>query len=190
MKEKIAEWTKKCITFLKRGNMKDKIKLSIAMLLLGIVFCIVGKIISSDKSVYRNQKTVETKGKSEIISENNNNLERRLEEIISAVDGVGNVKLLITYEDDGEDVPMENVNEKDSLDNERGSTDNSYEAEIVLEDNGEGESVAIRKKMHPSVRGVIVVAEGADDVGIKSELIAAVASVTGVSQHKIHVMCM
>jgi len=190
MKEKIEKWMKKILEFFKRGSKKDKIRICIAVLLLGVVFCITGKSLSSNKKVHENgrQKNVEVEIDEEAHADND--LEKRLEEIISVINGVGNVKVLITYEDEGERIPMENINEKSSHDSESVDGERSNEKDIVLEDTGDGESVALRKKIYPSVRGVIVVAEGADDIAIKSELIAAVASVTGVSQHKIHVMSM
>lgn len=41
--------------------------------------------------------------------------------------------------------------------------------------------------INPKIEGVIVTAEGANDVAIKANIIAAVEAVTGVATHKIQV---
>ena len=41
--------------------------------------------------------------------------------------------------------------------------------------------------VNPKVEGVIVTAEGANDVSIKTNIISAVEAVTGVPTHKIQV---
>lgn len=44
--------------------------------------------------------------------------------------------------------------------------------------------------INPKVEGVIITAEGANDVNVKTNIIAAVEAVTGVPTHKVQVFSM
>lgn len=196
MKMKFNAYVQKVVGYFSKGKKSEKLKMCIALLLIGVILCIAGKGLgkkdsevkeSADSNKMAVADSEDTLGKD---AESETELEWRLEEILGAINGVGEIKVLITYEDEGERIPMENTNEKSSQNVESGTTDKSSETDIITEDNGDGESVAVRRQTYPSIRGVIVVAEGASDAGLRSELIAAVAAVTGVSQHKIRVMSM
>lgn len=54
-----------------------------------------------------------------------------------------------------------------------------------------GDSVPMTQTIiNPKIEGVIVTAEGADNVDIKANIISAIEAVTGVPTHKIQVFSM
>ncbi len=97
--------------------------------------------------------------------------EERLENILSDIDGAGNVSVMITYE---------NTGEKD-IAYEKRKNDKTYDEKAVM---AGGEPMVINQS-NPTVKGVIVTADGADDIKIKRQLTEAVSAVLKVEPHKI-----
>ena len=118
-------------------------------------------------------------------------LEEKLEGILAKMEGVGKVKVMITYSKGSEVVPMQNENSKVSTtqetDSEGGSrviqeTDTSKE--IVYSD---GSKIETQTVINPVVKGAIVIAEGASNATVKSNIISAVEAITGLATYKVQV---
>lgn len=54
--------------------------------------------------------------------------------------------------------------------------------------NGDGEQPIVLKKLKPQVRGVLVVAKGAENLKVKAAMIEAIQRVLDVPMHRISVM--
>ena len=78
----------------------------------------------------------------------------------------------------------ENTNEKDSGGGVREVIREDLKREIVTDND---KSLMIIKEVRPNVRGVIVVAEGAEDILIKEQLYSAVKTVLGIQGNKVEV---
>ena len=125
---------------------------------------------------------------------NNNDLEKRLEEILSNINGVGNVKVFINYSETSETVAMYNENAKTSVTEE---TDTSgglrkiettdSQKEIVYQGNNGNKEPIIQKVVQPQIEGAIITAKGASNINIKTSIIQAVEAATGLATHKIQV---
>ena len=125
---------------------------------------------------------------------NNNDLEKRLEEILSNINGVGNVKVFINYSETSETVAMYNENAKTSVTEE---TDTSgglrkiettdSQKEIVYQENNGNKEPIIQKVVQPQIEGAIITAKGASNINIKTSIIQAVEAATGLATHKIQV---
>ena len=122
------------------------------------------------------------------------NLDEKLEKILSKIDGGGKVNVLITYSETSETVAMYNENQKESSTEEAdrdGGTrritevDNSKEV-IYKEENGEKIPVT-QKLIMPKIEGAIITAEGARNLEVKANIIQAVEAATGLATHKIQV---
>ncbi len=120
------------------------------------------------------------------------NMEKRLEEILKKIKGVGEVDVMITFDDTSEKIPVFNTNqtiektdEKDAQGGTREVTREDLSQQIVV--GSGGDSLMIMKETKPKVRGVIVVAEGAENIEIKEKLYSAVKTVLGVSGNKVEV---
>lgn len=121
-------------------------------------------------------------------------LETRLEEILSQIQGVGEVKVLLNYSESSEVVAMYNETSKTSNTEETdtsGGTRKIQETDtqkdiIYQEDNGEKTPIT-QKIVKPKIEGAIITARGANQVDVKTNIIQAVEAVTGLATHKIQV---
>ena len=118
-------------------------------------------------------------------------LERRIEQALSEVDGVGRVSVVLTLKRD-----METQYAEDSDTRERrqwaGSALQSYEQDgksstVMRKDAGGGEQPLIKSRVYPVYQGALVVCDGAGDAGVRTRVMEAVASLTGLGYDKISV---
>ena len=112
-------------------------------------------------------------------------MQSKLENILSNMQGVGKVKVLITYSESSEVVAMYNENsqtsqieEKDSGGGTRTTTQNDVQKDVIYkEENGEKMPIT-QKVVSPKIEGAIVIAEGANDVNVKNNIIQAMEAAT------------
>lgn len=124
----------------------------------------------------------------------NDTMESNLEAILSNIDGVGRVKVLITYSESSEVVAMYNENSKNSVVEEKDSgggtrttTQTDMAKDIIYkEENGEKLPVT-QKIVNPKIEGAIITAQGAENGSTKNNIVQAVEAVTGLQAHKIQV---
>lgn len=117
-------------------------------------------------------------------------LENKLVKILSQLNGVGDVHVMITLEDSLEKVPamnqtktIETTNEIDSEGGKREIIREDETTQIVNLSN----DVVILKEVKPNIKGVIVVAEGAENPVILENIYEAVKTVLGISANKVQV---
>lgn len=121
-------------------------------------------------------------------------MEENLENILSKIAGVGNVKVLITYSETSEVVAMYNENNKNSVVEEKdsgGGTRTTTQTDTVKdiiykEENGDKVPIT-QKVINPKIEGAIITAVGADNGTVKNNIVQAVEAVTGLPTHKIQV---
>lgn len=121
-------------------------------------------------------------------------LTQSLENILSKIKGVGDVKVFINYSESNEIVPMYNENSKisnteetDTSGGKRKIEQTDSQKEIIYQEN-DGEKIPITKKVvEPKIEGAIITAKGANDPTIKTSIIQAVEAATGLATHKIQV---
>lgn len=173
---------------------KKKVENLITFLVLLVILVVaLNSIYSKDESQANEEKNTSTvKMKNDTYK---TEFEIRLENILSAISGAGDVDVMVSYENEIKKIPMvdtKNVttitSEKDSSGGERKTEETNLEQMVIYESNGNNKSPVIQEYTVPKVLGVIVVAEGAHDVKIKEKIINAVASVTDVASHKIQVL--
>jgi len=110
--------------------------------------------------------------------------EEKLEKILSQIDGVGEASVMITYFASSEkSLAYEKKTDR------RGETSQGYGGEssdekAVLSD---GEPVIVRE-IYPEVKGVVVIAEGAEIPSVKQAICEAVSTSLGTGMHRICVL--
>lgn len=120
-------------------------------------------------------------------------VENKLRKILSTIKNAGRVDVMITFESTPERVIayITNSSTNTSTDGNGGyneHTNNTSTPQIIYVD---GDQIPlILKEISPKVTGVLVVAEGADDVKVKLDIINAVSVVLDVSPDKIKVLTM
>ena len=157
---------------------------NVVVLFISIFFFVIFLMFADKFHLDSTDKhTVENKSE-EIKKENYENTEQKLAEILSNVKGVGEVRVMIEYSEGKESVVAENRKSENSsqVDNNQ----NKSETEIAFSNN----NPVILKEIYPKVKGVIIVAQGGDNVEIKNQLISAVMSLMDLDANKIEVLTM
>lgn len=119
----------------------------------------------------------------------------QLKEFLQKVDGVGQTEVYITMHSSEEIIvernsPYTRRSEEEVQDeNKRVVTETENESEVVLiqDENGEQSPIVV-KEITPMVRGVVIAAQGADNVQVKNEIIQLVMALFGIEEHKIRVV--
>jgi len=113
--------------------------------------------------------------------------EARLEEVLSGVEGAGKVSVMISYSSSAEKVPARSTDTQvtDNAGADRTESTMSERSDIAVSAGGE---TVILKEMSPEVCGVIVVAEGADDIGVRLSLVRAVTTLLDIDANKVEVL--
>ncbi|MEZ4357624.1 MAG: hypothetical protein R2876_03200 [Eubacteriales bacterium] len=116
-----------------------------------------------------------------------------LESTLSKISGAGEVTVMITYETSEEIVPAivtdkQTTNTSDSSDSsDKTSQTENEESEVVKIQNGSDEEALIITQKLPKVLGVIVIAEGANDIAVRLNLQRAVQTIMGVEAQKVEI---
>jgi stage III sporulation protein AG len=122
--------------------------------------------------------------------------EKRLKEVLSAIEGAGNVEVMITYESGPEIIPVvdsstqKNSTESTSQDSTSLNTSETESAKAVTVQQQSGAEPIVLMEKQPKVRGVIVIAQGANNMRVKIEVQQAVKTVLDVSLNCIDVFTM
>lgn len=151
------------------GKIKSKLKSGKALEIFAVViFAVV--VVAVLLFSFRNNEPSANTAETNYIS----TLETKLSKALSEISGVGTVEVVITAESEGEQVlAMETVVNEDG----------SITTTPILVN---GEVVVIEEK-NPEITGVLIVAEGADNLGVRFNLLEAAASVLNINQSIIKV---
>ena len=127
-------------------------------------------------------------------SNTSNELENNLEEILSKIQGVGEVNVFINYSESREMLPMYNENiqmsnteETDTSRETRKIEETDTKKEIIYEEKDGQKTVITQKVVEPKIEGAIITAKGAESAEVKTNIIQAIEAVTGLPTHKIQV---
>lgn len=174
----------------------------IVLLVVGVLLLILSKPMldadddtATEHQVLPSLSTEEGQANEKVYVEQ---MENKLEDLLSHTEGVGKVKVLITLKSSRElvvnkDQPYSTsrTEEKDSEGGERLSTDNSYEEQTVLTGNGTGSNEPfVIKELEPEISGIVILAEGGDQPNVKSDLTNAAEVLFNIPAHRIKVMKM
>jgi stage III sporulation protein AG len=116
-------------------------------------------------------------------------MERRLCETITAIDGVGQTRVMLTLDCGSEPIyAMEGKQEKNSsIIGETAEANYSAQEEYVIIGSGAGQQGLVLKTLEPRARGVAVLCEGADDLTVRQKIIEACTAVLGIGSNKVSV---
>ncbi|GAA3405467.1 stage III sporulation protein AG [Paenibacillus hodogayensis] len=121
--------------------------------------------------------------------------EAAIRDILQKVVAVGDVEVLVTIESTEETIVHSNAkdtqhitDEKDQNGSTRHITEISRSGEIVLYQASGGQTPIVLKKIKPRIRGVVVVAKGAENLTVKQMIAEAVSRGLDVPAHRISVL--
>lgn len=112
-------------------------------------------------------------------------IEKRLEQILSEIDGIGSCKVMVTLESSAQNVYTAD-RESSANDAKDSSSYSDSSKHVILDDNGQ--QALLEKEIEPFVRGVIVVCGGADNINVKQSVIDCVSAGLGISSANISVV--
>ena len=204
---------------------KDKVKKEIAKILaqkqlrtliviclvLGFILIAMNVLLPSSKSLSNNKLSAATttqdqSGNSEATSETDKTTDTKnyeeaqktdLKNILKKMDGVGEVEVMISFENEEQKVPAYDKNTQKSTteetDNEGGKRVNSQNTDgstvVMTTSDGKNEPF-ILTTYKPKINGVIILAEGATNSKIKYEIQQAVSKLYNLSLDKVNVYSM
>jgi stage III sporulation protein AG len=133
-------------------------------------------------------------GNSGSISDYEAEYENLLKEVLETISGVGNVSVVVNVDSTAIKVVEKNsvnqsqvTTEEDREGGKREVEDQSTDEQVVIIQNGEKEVPIIVQTKKPEIRGVLIVAQGADNIHIKQTIIESVTRVLGVPSHRVAV---
>ncbi len=124
-------------------------------------------------------------------------LEVKLKDTLSKINGVGEVEVMVTLEDMGESVvekdqtnETSDLQETDSTGGVRREQNVQTTRATVYGEEGDQKSPFVGKEMMPKVSGVLVVAQGGEDTVVKQNISEAVMALFQIDVNRIKVVKM
>ncbi len=123
--------------------------------------------------------------------------EYKLKKALSAINGAGQVEVMITYKSGTELVPAmitarsnTDTQEQDSAGGVRSVAQTDQTTQPYSTNTGQGSEPLIMKEIKPEIQGVIIIAQGAHDLRVRLELQRAVQTVLGIYANQVEVFVM
>lgn len=176
------------------GEKKSAILL-FGLLTLGILLFVAGNFTGNGQEP--GPPPVNNKGQETEITREERDLEKRLEGLLSLIEGAGKVEVSVflasgtRYEYAVNASGTERVvDEQDPGGGVRLTTENNSTDQFVLVRGNQagGEQPVIIQEESPSIQGVLIVADGAKNARIKARLWRAVQTGLGMEAHRIQVL--
>lgn len=150
---------------------------------------------NSDITQVQKENAMDEKNELEVYTQH---LEEKLEKVLTAMDGVGSVKVMLTVSSSGEEIIEKDIpNSKSSTseaDADGGSRSiNEYEGKestVYLTDSAGNQIPYVVKRIEPSIEGIMVVAQGGGNAIVNKNITDAIQALFGVEAHKIVVVKM
>ena len=108
-------------------------------------------------------------------------VEAKLENLLSMIEGVGDVKVMLTLSAGPESIYAdEKTLSTDAGSESYGAKTQSQSAYVVLRDSSGNESLVELKKLYSRYRGALIVCRGAANPSVRLAVVEAVRAVTGL----------
>ncbi len=124
-------------------------------------------------------------------------LERRLEDVLSRIDGAGRGKVMVTLEDSGESivekdtvVEAEHMQEADREGGSRTQKNTQTTNQSVYSEASGEKNPFVGKEMAPKIAGVLIVAQGGENTAVKQNISEAVMALFQIDVNRIKVVKM
>ncbi len=171
----------------------------ILMILVAVVIVLASSFFKTESST---SAAVNETQREKDIKENNlftlndyeSQLEKKLKSTLEQIQGVGRVQLMIYFESGEESIPAININDSKSLTEEndtaggkRNITQENNGRTVVMSNSGNATEPLIVKKYKPTITGVCVVAEGANEKIAELRIRQAVIKLFNLPENKVNV---
>jgi len=204
-------WFKKLLKLDGNGEKKTgKYQYMLLVLCIGAAFMLVGNIIfkngtspsaipaatnnkveSEDVAAFGLNKNSENKAIADYEGKYETQMKKALQEML----GVDDVTVVVTIDSTDEKVLQKNTvtksqttDETDRDGGQRKVVDSSTDQQLVVVRDGEKEVPIVVETKKPGIRGVLVVAKGAENIEVKKWIKEAVTRALGVPSYRVAVM--
>lgn len=143
---------------------KTKYFLPILLLILGVILLAVPTKKTENSNTDTNTD----------ISFYTSEIENKLTDLLLKIEGIENVSIMITLENNGEQVLAENKSNSST--------------EYVIISNGNSDKGIILTEIFPSVRGVAVVCTNGNDSAVREKITSLVSAALGIPTNRITVV--
>lgn len=159
----------------------------------GVLLLLVGNsLFPAEKKSDAESPPVETE-KEAVGGGGETELEHRMAQILSQIEGSGNVKVMLTFSMTEQKIVAQEEKREESHAEESGRNTENLRTEtsvVMLEDVKGGFSPLVLSETAPKVEGVVIVAEGGGDPTVCAALNSAAQALLDVPAHKIAVLKM
>ncbi len=171
------------------SNKEKRVENLILVIVLLVIILVASKFIFSNSDTKNDMSSNSTTSTDNInsseesnkTSTSSNELENKLETILSQISGISDVSVVLTYSQDTKQNPVYNTKEQEN------SGQKTTEKSVAYNEEGSKKTAIIETVEMPKIEGAIIVAKGASTVEIKSKIATAVSSLTDVPVYKIQV---
>jgi stage III sporulation protein AG len=170
------------------GSILDKLKkikhldIILIVLFIAIILLIYFSSFSSSKAESSTDDD-STSAQQTTIESYTEELESKLVELISSIDGAGNVSVLVYFE---EGIKTEIAYVEETKTSSDGTQVETKSPVLITNDDGTSQTVVLQEIM-PTPQSVIVVASGAKDTNVKLEILRLVQAMFELSTSKIEI---
>ena len=109
-------------------------------------------------------------------------IQREMEEILGKIEGVGQVRVMLTEESGGERILAEDTSVTVRREGEYSET-----YKTVFTDGENGDEVVVKRTVSPTYRGALVVCAGGDRASVRLAVTKAVSALTGLPASRVAV---
>lgn len=201
--KKLTEW-------LKNQNANQKISKSNYLIILacvGVILLIVSQLFSAPKQPKvseqniltqtdaKHMETVSTRNSDDPLLELEQAYQTDLAAMLEEIAGISNVEVMVNLDATSEMIYEKNliVGTQTTVESDQGGgtrniDDLTEEQQVVIIRQGDQEVPLVVQNKKPTVRGVLVVANGVEQIQIKEWAVEAVSRVLNVPPHRISIM--
>lgn len=158
---------------------------------LGVIFFLLSNTHISKQQTSAQNYVLEEAREKPSVDTYEDNLTRQLEETLSHMNGVGRVRVMLTLDDAGEAKVLQDL---DYTLSEQEDSDVSGSRRKIREEQQQTETVRdaqdqpyVLREAAPRVRGVLILAEGAQSSVVRQDLLLAVQALLGVSADEVYI---
>lgn len=171
-----------------------KVRLIVALGLLGMVLVLLSQFFSTGSS---GSKEVDTATADFVSEQYIADLENKLTDLISGMEGVGRARVMVTLESGVQYIYAQEEKRNTDLTREQGGAaevagrvyekENVEQKYILVDKNGTKQPV-LQTELQPRVQGVVIVCDGADDVRVEQSLTNVVTTALNIPSSRVCVV--
>lgn len=170
-KAELMQWKKRL------DNLFQRYKYVLLVILVGVILLLLPPLWEKKPAEEEKAQPAQEMGAEDSAAA----LERRLEEALSRIQGVGEADVILTLKSGPQKILAQ---DSETSIGERG-TEASVSSVIIS--GGSGEEAIVVQQLSPQYQGALVICSGGDDPEVRLRLVEAVSALTGLGADKISV---